>query len=240
MRAVILAAGRGSRLGPHTDDRPKCLVEVGGRSLLDRHLATLAEAGAGEVAAVTGYRAADLAARLPVTFHAPRWAESNMVVSLTAAAPWLHTAPCLVVYGDIFCSAATVRALAAAPGELAIAYDPGWLDLWARRFADPLADAETFRLRADGTVAEIGRRAARVEEIEGQYMGLLRFTPSVWRRVERHLDALTPRERDALDLTALLRALIGRGEAVHAVPRTGPWGEVDQPGDLALYDAPAG
>jgi choline kinase len=239
VRAVILAAGRGSRLGRHTDDQPKCLVEVGGRSLLDRHLETLSAAGAAEIAVVTGYRAASLAARVPVTFHAPRWQETNMVVSLTAAAPWLRAAPCLVVYGDIFATAATAAALAAAPGDLAIAYDPHWLDLWSRRFTDPLEDAETFRLRGDGTVSEIGGRAASVDEIEGQYMGLLRFTPAVWRRVEKYLDALAPRARDALDMTALLRALIATGEPVRAVPRIGPWGEIDHSSDVALYSTSA-
>lgn len=234
MRAVILAAGRGSRLGQYTEDRPKCLIEVGGRTLLERHLDALA-GGVEEIAIVTGYRAADLAGRVPVSFHAPRWQETNMVVSLTAAAGWLRDTSCLVLYGDVFTTAETVAALAAAPGDLAIAYDPHWRDLWSRRFANPLDDAETFRLHADGTVAEIGQRAATVEEIEGQYMGLLRFTPAVWRRVEALLGSLTPRERDGLDMTALLRTLIAAGEPVHAVARIGPWGEVDSPDDVALY-----
>jgi L-glutamine-phosphate cytidylyltransferase len=235
VRAVILAAGRGSRLGRHTDDRPKCLVEVAGRTLLDRHLATLAEAGIAEIAVVTGYQAARVKAQAPATFHAPRWHETNMVVSLTAATRWLREQPCLVAYGDIFTTAATVGALAAAPGDLAIAYDPDWLDLWRLRFADPLSDAETFRLNADGTVAEIGGRAARVDEIEGQYMGVLRFTPAAWRVVERRLALLGSAELDKLDMTSLLRDLVGCGERVHAIPKIGPWGEVDHPGDLALY-----
>ncbi|MFE3186556.1 phosphocholine cytidylyltransferase family protein [Streptomyces violascens] len=235
MRAVILAAGRGSRLGPYTDDRPKCLVEVDGRSLLDLHLDTLAEVGVTEVGIVTGYRAADLTGRGPVTFHAPRWSETNMVVSLTAASAWLRTAPSLVLYGDVFATAATVTALAAAGGDLAITYDPHWLDLWSRRFVDPLDDAETFRLRADGTLAEIGLRAASTDEIQGQYMGLLRFTPAVWGRVEEVLSGLPPQQRDAMDMTTLLRTLIAAGEQIRTVPRIGPWGEVDHPDDVALY-----
>ena len=41
MRAVILAAGRGSRLGPHTEDRPKCLVELADKPLISRQIAAL-------------------------------------------------------------------------------------------------------------------------------------------------------------------------------------------------------
>ncbi|MGR9092890.1 MAG: phosphocholine cytidylyltransferase family protein [Gammaproteobacteria bacterium] len=55
MRAIILAAGVGARLGTH-GDRPKCLLEFGGISLLERHLQNLAAAGIGDVALCTGYR----------------------------------------------------------------------------------------------------------------------------------------------------------------------------------------
>ncbi|MFE9324090.1 phosphocholine cytidylyltransferase family protein [Nocardia sp. NPDC052278] len=235
MRAVILAAGRGSRMGAHTDEHPKCLVNVGGRTLLDRHRDALDAAGVEEVGIVTGYCAETLTGRLSRDFHAPRWQETNMVVSLTAADDWLSTAPCLVAYGDIFYTADTVRSLVQASAELAIAYDPHWLELWAKRFADPLDDAETFRLRSDSTVAEIGRRAASTEEIQGQYMGLLRFTPPAWTRARDHLAALTPATRDALDMTSLLQNLITTGEQILAIPRHGPWGEVDHPADISLY-----
>ncbi|MEA1072989.1 phosphocholine cytidylyltransferase family protein [Sphingomonas sp. LY160] len=56
MKAIILSAGQGSRLGPLTHDRPKCLIEFNGRSLLDRQLDTLAANGIEEVVVVTGFR----------------------------------------------------------------------------------------------------------------------------------------------------------------------------------------
>ena len=56
MKAIILSAGQGSRLGHLTADRPKCLIDFGGRSLLDRQLDTLAANGIGEAVVVTGFR----------------------------------------------------------------------------------------------------------------------------------------------------------------------------------------
>jgi choline kinase len=56
MKAIILSAGQGSRLGHMTDDRPKCLIEFAGRSLLDRQLDTLAANGIDEAVVVTGFR----------------------------------------------------------------------------------------------------------------------------------------------------------------------------------------
>jgi choline kinase len=55
-KAIILAAGQGSRLRPLTDDRPKCLLEVGGRTLLARQIEALGRAGVSEFVAVLGYR----------------------------------------------------------------------------------------------------------------------------------------------------------------------------------------
>jgi choline kinase len=55
MKAIILSAGQGSRLGHLTDDRPKCLIDFGGRTLLDRQLDTLEANGVGEAVVVTGF-----------------------------------------------------------------------------------------------------------------------------------------------------------------------------------------
>ena len=55
-KAIILSAGQGSRLGHLTDDKPKCLIEFGGRTLLDRQLDMLAANGVGQAVVVTGFR----------------------------------------------------------------------------------------------------------------------------------------------------------------------------------------
>lgn len=236
MRALILAAGRGSRMGALTDERPKCLVELHGRPLLAWQLEALVAGGADEVGLVTGYRAEDLALRARHTFHNPRWADTNMVRTLACAAEWLREGPCLVSYADIVYSAQAVRALVESSGDLALTYDPDWLALWRERFADPLEDAETFRTDGRGRLLEIGARASSVDEIQGQFMGLLRFTPPAWERVEALLRSLPPDQADRLDTTALLSRLIAEGEDVRAVPAPGPWGEADSATDLAVLE----
>jgi len=129
-----------------------------------------------------------------------------------------------------------VRGLAATPGQLVITYDRAWRRLWSRRFADPLADAETFRIDAAGQLLEIGGKTRRIEDIEGQYMGLLKFTPPAWRAVETLLGTLEPAVRDRLDLTGLLRRLLaGKLLPVSTFPTDGQWGEIDNPEDVALY-----
>jgi choline kinase len=236
MRAVILAAGRGSRLGELGADRPKCLVELARRPLLARQIAALRGGGADDIAVVRGYRAAAINLPGMTYFDNRRWAETNMVLSLSEAASWLRAAPVIVSYGDIFYRRDLVRSLAATAGDLVIAYDRAWRALWSRRFQDPLSDAETFRVDSSGKLLEIGGKTTDPAEIEGQYMGLLKFTPTAWGWVEQTLAALEPAIRDRLDMTGLLRRLLAQDLPIAAVGTEGQWGEIDNAGDLALYE----
>lgn len=237
MRAVILAAGRGSRLGHLTEQRPKCLIELEGATLIERQIAALRRGGADEIGIVRGYRAEMI--DLPgVTYFTNRqWAQTNLVMSLSAAAPWLRAGPVIVSYADIFYRNSLVRALAAASGELVITYDREWSRLWARRFADPLMDAETFRINVAGQLLEIGGKTGRIEDIEGQYIGLLKFTPAAWNVVEALLSRLDAQSRNRLDGTGLLRQLLAENEIpITTLATDGQWGEIDSPEDVLLYE----
>jgi len=236
MRAVILAAGRGSRMGHLGDDRPKCLVELEGKSLIERQIGALRRGGVDEIGVVRGYRAEMIDFPGLTYFANTRWAETNMVVSLASAATWLRSGPVIVSYADIFYRGALVQGLVNAPGQLIISYDRAWLRLWTRRFADPFSDAETFRIDAAGQLLEIGGRTTRIEDIEGQYMGLLKLTPPAWSAVEALLDMLDAPTRDRLDMTGLLRRLVASNAVpVSAFGTDGQWGEIDSPEDVALY-----
>ena len=236
MRAIILAAGRGSRMKHFSDDRPKCLIEIEGKPLIERQIAALRRGGADEIGVVRGYRSEMIDFGGLTYFANERWAETNMVMSIAAAAAWLRSGPVIVSYADIFYGSELVRGLAAAPGELVIAYDRDWRRLWDRRFADPLADAETFRVDAGGRLLEIGGKTTRIDEIQGQYMGLSKFRPTAWRAVEALLSALDPPVRDLLDVTGLLRLLLIRNEiGIGTFGTDGQWGEIDNPEDVALY-----
>lgn len=237
MRAVVLAAGRGSRMGGRTDDRPKCMVELGGRTLLSLQLAALRAGGANEVAVVRGYRAESIDLPELSYFDNPRWEETNMVMSLATASSWLSSSDVIVSYADIFYGADLVRRLIRAPGDLVVAYDRDWLKLWSRRFADPLSDAETFRIDASGRLLDIGRKTGWLSDIGGQYMGLLKFTPAAWRAVELALEGLPATDRDRLDMTSLLQRLLAKEQEILTVETRGHWGEVDQTSDLDLYES---
>lgn len=236
MKALILAAGRGSRMGALTSDRPKGLVRIGGRSLIERAVESLRCGGCDEIGIVAGYRRELVERCADRIFFNERWPETNMVASLAAAAEWLRREPVIVSYSDIFYPAEIVSALMHCKSQIAIAYDPSWRRLWEARFGDPLSDAESFRLDPHGLLAEIGRKNVTYADIEGQYMGLLKTTPQGWAEIESARDGMMPDRRDKLDMTSLLSLLVQRGVPIHAVACRGPWGECDCESDMRLYD----
>jgi len=239
MKAIILAAGRGSRMGGLTQNAPKCLTVLAGKPLIGWQMDALREAGINTIGVVRGYMAERLAFPGIATFENPRWAQTNMVMSLAAAGEWLSKDECIVSYSDIVYPGATAAKLASAPGDLSITYDTNWLQLWGERFTDPLSDAETFRTDEQGLLTEIGSRAKSIDEIKGQYMGLLKFSPAGWSRVSRLLAGLQPEACDKLDMTSLLKRLLADGMRIGTVPITEPWFEVDNENDLALYESRA-
>lgn len=235
MRGLILAAGRGSRLRPLTDDRPKCLVRLAGRALLDWQLDALRAGGVERVAIVAGWRRERVRRRGVVRFVNRAWRRTAMVASLLAARRWLVDEPCIVAYGDVVHHPTVIRRLAAARDDVAIAYDTAFHALWRARFARPEDDAESLRVRA-GRVRAIGGRVADLAACDGQFMGLVRITPRGFAAVSRLLARRSPARIARLETTHLLAALVADGVAVGAVPVRGRWCEVDGPDDLALYE----
>jgi choline kinase len=233
VRGVILAAGRGSRMLPLTKDRPKCLIELDGASLLDRQVAAFRLASVLDLAVVTGWRG-DRFSRMGLTvFSNPNWATSTMVDSLACAEEWLVAGPVVVAYGDIIFSPQAVEVVLASEASITIVYDPNWLELWSRRFDDPLSDAETFRIAPGEIVTEIGGRPRSLDEITGQYLGLFKLEPAGWRVMSAVLSE-AHRRRVRLDMTAVLSRLISEGQEVRGVPVSGPWYEFDSTRDIAI------
>ena len=241
MRAVVLAAGEGTRLRPFTNDRPKCLVELAGRPLLAWQLDALAVAGVEDVTIVTGYREDQITVGTR-RVHNARFDETNMVASLMCARDAFDGGDdVLIAYSDIVYEPRLVRALAADRSEVGVVVDRAWRTLWELRMADPLSDAETLRVGADGRLLELGRTAHSYADIEGQYVGLVRVRADVAPEWTRRFDALDPagpyegRDRDHMFMTAFLQLVIDDDRPVHAVMVDGGWLEVDTCDDLDIY-----
>jgi choline kinase len=232
MKAIILAAGEGTRLRPYTLDRPKCLLEIDGITLLESQLAVLRSRGVDEIVLVGGYRAEMLEGKATRLRINPRYAETNMVTTLFCAEEELN-GEVIVSYGDIVYAGEILDSLLASPAEISVTIDMQWESYWRARNEDPLADAETLRLGEGGRIVEIGQRPTSLDEIEGQYMGLMKFTGQGLERLKEayrkavQKGALGPRPVKGAYMTDLLQVLIDNDYRVQAVPVSAPWVEVD-------------
>lgn len=243
MKAIVVAAGRGSRLEPYTKDRPKCALEFAGRRLLDWQEAALAHVGVERAELVLGYHPEQLDDGTRQVWINDRWNETNMVSSLLCARPTLASGePVVVVYGDIVFQPDVIKALVAAEGDIRVIVDRKWLRYWQMRNEDPLFDAESLRIEADGRLLDIGQKVKAVSEIQAQYIGLLYFSPAGCQalldfmdRAEEGAPWLLGRSVDKCYMTDVLRGMIQSGHRLQGVGVDNGWLEFDTVSDYQTY-----
>ncbi|MBX0297763.1 NTP transferase domain-containing protein [Haloarcula nitratireducens] len=238
-QAVHLAAGQGTRLRPLTNDRPKPLVTLGGTSLLERNMQTLRGCGVTDQVVVTGHCSEKIRSLGCQTVHNPNFAETDMVYSLFCAAARFSTDRDLVIsYGDIVYEESVVQSLLDRCAPLSVVVDRDWQRLWKTRFEDPLSDAESLRLTDDDAIVEIGRDVDGFDEIDGQYIGLIKVESDFIDQFETVYQDIVGEasSRDkSIEMTQFLQTFIDRGHDVAAVPINGGWLEVDTVSDLEQY-----
>lgn len=237
MKAIILAAGRGSRMKEKTDALPKCLTRLWGKTLLAWQIKAIREAGIEEIGIVTGYHADRIETSGIRRFHNGQWQNTNMYASLLKAEEWLETEDCIVSYADIVFTKEAIEILMSIKSGISLVYYTEFLALWEKRFADPLEDLESFRIDGSGRLLEIGKKARNLDEIQGQYMGLVKFTPNGWRQLAKCLRQEPPKPVERIDMTSALNHAARLGALVETKPYGGFWLEVDDPDDLALYES---
>lgn len=232
-RAIILAAGRGSRMGEETALKPKCMTRLQGKILLEWQLEALKSAGIIDITVVRGYRADMLEGEF-ATADNPRWSETNMVASLFCApAPTGHS---IISYSDIAYHPSHIEKLKTSNHDITITADLRWEALWALRFEDPLDDAESF-IHENGRLLEIGQKTEDIGRIQAQYMGLLNLSVKGWQIMYDQFMSLPQERRDKLDMTGMLNLLLSNNILVHVEFIEGKWCETDSYEDVLCYEA---
>jgi choline kinase len=214
------------------------LVEIGGTPLLEQNIETFRDAGVTDHLVVTGYEADRIRETGYETVHNPVYDETDMVYSLFCAeSEFPSNGDLIISYGDIIYEQAVVDDLLACDASISVVVDLDWQSLWERRFEDPLSDAETLRFGDDQLIQNIGDDPSSLDQIDGQYVGLLKIDADIvgqfsekYRAVDADSDG-----RRSVEMTHFLQDLIDDGWSVRAVPIEGGWLEVDTVSDLELY-----
>lgn len=243
-KAVILAAGFGSRLMPLTMDRPKGMVDLMKVPLLVRQISVMRAVGIKDISIVGGYRSDCLdVLGLPVIQNLD-FETTNMVESLMCARPLFDGKDDMIVaYGDIVYEPRVLEGLLGAQGAVVLTADLGWKQLWSARMDDYSSDVESFRLRADGCVCELGKRPNSLAEVEAQYIGLMRFSAECHDRLLAFYDQLDRavfydgQPFKKMYMTSFIQQLIDCGWNVRPSLIESGWLEVDTVDDLTRYEA---
>lgn len=244
-RAIIIGAGRGQRLMPTTANGPKCFAEVQGKRILDWTVEALRAGGVDEICFIGGYRIDDVKAHYPdFTFrHNADWPNNNILASLMCAEDMMDR-PFVTCYSDILFSKEVVRKLLAADRDIAVAVDTMWRDHYLHRTQHPPDDAEKTRLKGD-LVACIDR-GLPVDEADGEFIGVARFTPAgaqMLREAYHRCHALYAgkpfRESSVFEkayLIQLLQEMLEQGVEIGHVETKGQYREIDTQEDMALAE----
>ena len=233
-RAVVLAASRGDGLEALTRDRPKCMIDVRGRPLLQHLVDTLGAAGIHDVTVVRGYRreAVDLPGVRTVDNDA--FETTGEAASLARAADRL-VGDGVIVYGDVLFRRYILDGMLSVPGDIVIAVDASGGTPGAR----PANPADLVHADRAYSPTDMDERAARLlaigspATVHGEWIGLLRATPAGSALIRAELEAMrADGTLDRADLPALLARIAPHHPiGVHYI--VGHWLDVDSMPDLA-------
>ncbi|MBD5489828.1 MAG: phosphocholine cytidylyltransferase family protein [Lachnospiraceae bacterium] len=256
MKIIILAAGQGTRLRPLTNDRPKCMVEVNGRTLIERQLDTMRTCGMkdDDIIIVCGYCSDVLKKKFEDTnIHFivnEQYDTTNMVCSLMCARRLMESEEDIIIsYGDIIYGADVFKKILAAEDDMSVIVDDGWYEYWSERCENPLDDAETLMFDQNNYLTEIGQKTTELARVQSQYIGLMRFKgmglktllhlSSEAERKSNNGEALwrTTRNYAKMYMTDLLQGLIDEGHKLRAVHIQRGWFEIDDCEDLKVVES---
>ncbi|MDR2643762.1 MAG: phosphocholine cytidylyltransferase family protein [Planctomycetaceae bacterium] len=245
MKMIILAAGQGTRLRPHTDSVPKCMVMLNGKPLIYYQLETARRVGITDIVVVGGYKTevlreylADKNVRLLVN---NAFSATNMVSTLFCAESELN-GDIIISYSDIVYSTYVLRNLINCNNARSTVVDSSWRELWSKRMENPLGDAETMKLDANGFITELGKKPTGYHEIEGQYIGLTKIIGSVIDETVRFYHQLDRnifydgKDFNNMYMTSFLQLMINNHMPIKAAMISGGWFEVDSNDDLDYYE----
>ena len=222
MQAVILAAGQGLRMNGSLGGKPKCLVDVGGRSLLEHQLSVLRSLGVREVCVVVGYGSERVRALVGHDCHCvenTRYRETNSLYSLWLAREWVR-GPFLVLNADVLASPEIYRRVAGSEGNV-LAYDSG-----------SGREEEHMKVHLRAGVLERIAKDLEPERCDGENVGILRFDAEAVHELFAQVDALIAGGGSNAWAPAAVDRLAAR-IPIQAVDVAGlPWIEIDYPGDL--------
>jgi choline kinase len=246
LNAIILAAGQGKRLAPLTEHKPKCMVNLFGKTILEWQISVFKKCGITDISIVTGYRSELINLPGLEFFQNKKFETTNMVESLFCASEKLNEST-IVSYGDIIFEKKVLDKLIQSKEDFSVVVDKNWKRYWEMRFDSPLDDAESLKIDTDGNITSIGQKTQKIDEIEGQYIGLMKFQDSGLEKIKGFYEKIKSQSTNnsnplnplvsfqQLFMTDFLQGLINDGCKLRSIEIENGWLELDTIDDYDKY-----
>lgn len=236
-RALILAYTRGEEMGELTADRPKAMVEINGKPLLDHIVESYRSAGVRDLNVIRGYRGEVLENIGCTLFDSTTIDRRSEVLAISSALEVLD-GNVLISYGDVLFKKFIVTQLLDCDAAFAVMIDTAWQNSRNKnRFADyVVCSSESSRVGfyEDVLLKRVTNDATTISPIHGEWMGFLKMSPrgsQILRQLIIELTHDNTFSMEEFDMAALLNLLVERGNAIHVIYTTGNWLDCDSIAD---------
>ncbi len=237
MKAIILAAGQGTRLKKYTENLPKGMLIFEGKTIIERQIEIYRACGITDIIIVTGFAADKITYEGVKYYHNGKYADTNMVESLLCAKNEF-TDEVIVSYSDILFEESMLRKMMESKADFSCAVDDNWKVYWQKRYGKIDFDTESLAIDSNDTITELGLENPPIETISARYIGLLKFSLNGLKYIQETMESAY---KEYLDkpwqqsgkivqkayMTDLLNAVIESGRTVKAVHFNNGWIEFD-------------
>jgi len=245
MKAIILAAGAGTRLGKYTENLPKGMLNFNGKSLIEQQVETLRACGVTDIIIVRGYMPEKIQIPNVKYYLNEDFANTNMVESLFKAESEMDS-EMLVCYSDILYEKRVLKQVLQSNADIGVTVDQDYWEYWQARLDNPKEDTESLVIE-DGRIVELGDTGCDRDKAQVRYVGLIKFTKKGVETVkkvyhqnkEKYFDREKPWLRSKsfkrAYMTCMIQALINSGFRVDPIPISHGWLEFDTVEDYEKY-----
>ncbi len=237
MKAIILAAGKGTRLGKYTEDLPKCMLNFGGKTLIQRQVETLKACGINDISIVKGFKAEKI--RIAETKHYLNddFENTNMVASLFCAEHEIDD-EVLICYGDIIYEKRLIEDILESKADIGITVDEDYLEYWKARMENWQDDLETLKVE-NALIKEVGQKTNDSDSAKLRYIGLIKLSKRgaeilkkiFYENKEKYWDSsdrwMNSKSFKLAYMTDLIQAIINAGYEVEPIRVKKGWMEFD-------------
>ena len=235
-KALIIAAGLGSRLKKHTVNLPKCMLDFGGKTLLERQLEAYRKCGVTNISLVRGYKKEKINYKGLRYFENTDYRNNNILNSIFYAEKIID-GNIIISYSDILFEPLVVKRALESNHDISVVVDIDWRGYYVGRKDHPIAEAENVIFNSNNEVEKIGKINTGKEEVHGEFIGMIKLTNRGAKIFKQHFHRLKkiywnkPFQRaktfQKAYLTDMMQELVDIGVKVHCIIIESGWKEID-------------